>query len=74
VFALYEGGALDRETYEAHLTGVASALVTPGGSAFWQDQRHTYPPSFAKVVDERVAAGDLPDILGYPFFQLDESN
>jgi hypothetical protein len=74
ICALYESGALDRDTYEAHLTGLACHLVTPGGSAFWQDQKHFQPSAFAKVIDERIAAGGLTDLLlGNPFFQLDES-
>lgn len=60
VFAQYEAGQLEQETYEAYLCWFASLIVTPGGSAWWEDSaRPILLPRMVAVVDQRVAGGDL---------------
>ena len=71
-FALYESGSLDREIYEPSLAGLAAHLVTPGGSAFWNEHRDFLPSHFKEAVEQRMARGSLPDILEHPYFQIVE--
>ena len=63
VFAQYETGQLETETYESYLHWFSSIIATPGGSAWWES---TARPIFLKrmlvVVDKRIAVHDLPDI------------
>ena len=72
ILALYEGGSLEFSTYKVHLSGFAAQVVTPGGAALWKEVRELFPEPFVAAVEERIAAGDLPDILASPYFTMDE--
>jgi len=72
ILALYEGGSLELETYSSHLSGFAGQLVTPGGAALWKELRGLFPKAFVAALEERIAAGGLPDIMASPYFAMDE--
>ena len=72
VFALYEEGQLDRQTYEDYLTWFACHVATPGGNAFWKDMSPFLVKGAAAAVDERLAHGDVPDLLRHEFYSLDD--
>ena len=64
VFAQYETGQLEHETYEAYLAWLASLIITPGGSAWWEDMaRPVFMARMIVAVDERVSKGGLPEVL-----------
>jgi hypothetical protein len=70
-FALYESGALEEETYRAYLDFFAGFLATPGGAAFWSEYRSSFPPRMSVAVDDRLAAGGLPNILEMPSYRAE---
>jgi hypothetical protein len=70
-FALYESGALEAETYRAYLDFFAGFLATPGGAAFWSEYRSIFPPRMSEAVDDRLAAGGLPNILEMPSYRAE---
>ena len=71
VWAQFDSGQLDTETYEAYLLWFSSIIATPGGKAWWDEvARSIYVSSQVVAVDNRVAHGDLPDILRMPAFSL----
>ena len=72
VFALYDEGQLDRQTYEDYLSWLACQVATPGGSAFWADMSPFLVKGAAAAVNERLGRGDLPDILQLEFYRLDD--
>jgi hypothetical protein len=63
VFALYEAGTLEEETYQTYLTLFAAWVNTPGGAAWWTDINPLYTPRMVEAMRVRVEAGDLPDLL-----------
>ena len=68
VFAQYEAGQLDPETYESYLSWFASVISTPGGSNFWEEMRPVYVSRMVKEVDRRIAEGGVYDICNLPQF------
>jgi hypothetical protein len=72
VVALYQAGALDRETFVAHLTGLACHINTPGGARLWEEQRDYYPQRLVDALEERIVEGGLPEMLNNAFYQLDD--
>jgi hypothetical protein len=62
VFALYEEGQLDEDTYEGYLVWFSCQAATPGGSVWWEETRQFLVKGAAAAVDARLAQGGLPDI------------
>ena len=73
-FAQYEAGQLDTETYESYLSWLASIIVTPGGSNWWEETRPVYLSRMVKVVDRRIADGGLNDIRKMPQFECPDGD
>jgi hypothetical protein len=72
-FALYESRQLEKSTYAAYLNWFAAAVATPGGSVWWETTgRSIFVPAMVAAVDERLAAGGLPDIRELPALRLDD--
>jgi hypothetical protein len=63
VFALYEAGTLEEETYSAYLNFFAAILCTPGGAAWWAAVSTLYTPRMVLAVNAKVKAGHLPNFL-----------
>ena len=64
VFAQFESGQLESETYEAYLLWFSSLIKTPGGSAWWEETaRPIFMGRMLVAVDDRIVKGDLPEIL-----------
>jgi hypothetical protein len=61
--ALHEAGTLDDETFRAYRDHFAGSMSTPGGAAFCEAARLTYPAHVVKSIEERIAKGELPDVL-----------
>jgi len=72
VFALYEEGQLEHQTYEDYLTWFACHVATPGGNASWKEISPFLVKGAAAAVNERLGRGDLPDILQMKAFRLNE--
>ena len=72
VFALYEEGQIDRQTYEDYLTWFTCQAATPGGRAVWAESSPFLVKGAAAAVNERLERGDLPDILKLQLFSLDD--
>jgi hypothetical protein len=70
-FALYESGALEEETYQAYLEFLVGQLSTPGGAAYWSEYGAMFPHRMSAAIDARIEAGDLPNVLELPSYQLD---
>jgi hypothetical protein len=70
-FALYESGALEKETYQAYLEFLVGQLATPGGAAYWSEYRSIFPERMSAAIDTRIEAGDLPNFLELPSYRLD---
>jgi hypothetical protein len=71
-FALHEAGTLEEEIYASHRDFLCACLATPGGSEFWADVRVVYWPRLVKSIDERIAAGGIPDLSAQTaFFRRD---
>lgn len=72
VFALYEEGQIDGQTYQDYLTWFACQAATPGGRAAWAESSPFLVKGAAAAVNERLERGDLPDILKLQLFSLDD--
>lgn len=73
VWAQYVSGQLEKETYEPYLLWFSSLVQTPGGKAWWDEvARPIYVSSQVEAVDDRIARGDLPDLLQMPAFETRE--
>ena len=71
VFAQFENGQLESETYEAYLLWFTSLVSTPGGSYIWNDSmRPVFVPKMVSVVDERLGQGNVVNILEQAQYQL----
>ncbi len=66
--ALHDSGSLDDETFRAYRDYFAGLLATPGGTAYWSDNRSGYPGHMVASVEQRLAEGGLPDLLSSPTF------
>jgi len=64
--ALFESRSLDEATFRAYRDHFASLLATPGGAAFWEQVRLTYPRHVVASVEERLESGSVPDALANP--------
>jgi hypothetical protein len=73
VFALYEEGELDRQTYEDYLTWFACQVATPGGNALWKEMSSFLAKGAPAAVNERLGRGDVPDILQLRLFSPEDS-
>ncbi len=72
VFAQFESGQLESETYEAYLLWFSSLIKTPGGSAWWEETaRPIFMGRMLVAVDDRIVKGDLPEILGMAGYRDD---
>jgi hypothetical protein len=71
VFALYESGELEEETYQAYLAFFVGQLITPGGAAYWSEYRSFFPKRMYRAVDARIEGGKVSNFLELPSFQLD---
>ena len=64
IFAQYDSGQLDEETYVAYLKFFTSLAVTPGGSSWWaQSGRPVFVPSMVKAIDDQISSGEYPELL-----------
>lgn len=64
VFAYYENGQLDEETYRAFLAFFSGLAATPGGSRWWEEVgRAVLPGKMIAAVDECIARGAFPELL-----------
>jgi hypothetical protein len=62
VFARYETGQLEEETYQAYLNWYASLVSTPGGRRWFDETvRPIYAPQMVLAVDARIHEGGLFD-------------
>lgn len=74
VFALYETGQLEEETYTDYLNWFCALAVTPGGSHWWESVgRPVFVKKMVAVVDKCIAHGGIMDITQLAIFQFDES-
>ena len=70
IFAQYESGQLEHETYQSYLTWFASQITTPGGRAWWEDSgRAIFLTRMVTMVDKRLAEENLGDIRKLAQFQ-----
>ena len=73
IFALYESGQLEEHVYLAYLNWFSSIVATPGGGAWWQIVgRPIFVQSMVMAVDDRLSAGEVPDIRQIPGFSVEE--
>ena len=64
VFAQFENGQLEDETYNAYLAYFSGQVATPGGSRWWEEVgRLIYPGKMVAAVDECIAKGAFPEVL-----------
>lgn len=64
IFAQYDSGQLDEETYLAYLNFFTSLAATPGGGVWWeQSARPVFVPSMVAAVDEHMSSGNYPELL-----------
>ena len=71
VFAQFENGQLEQETYDAYLLWFGSLISTPGGAYIWNESlRPVFVPKMVKVVDERLLRGALVNVLEQAQYQL----
>ena len=64
VFAQFENGQLEAETYKAYLAFFSGLVATPGGSRWWEEVgRPIYVGKMVAAVDERIAKGGFPEVL-----------
>ncbi len=71
VYARYETGQLEDETYKAYLGWYACLIATPGGARWFDDiVRPIYVPSMVAEVDARVREGGLVDATTLPAYQV----
>ncbi len=72
-FALHEAGQLEEETYQAYLRWFAANVATRGGQAWWEEiGRPIYTRRMVIAVEERLAAGDLPDVGALYLNRMDD--
>jgi hypothetical protein len=70
-FALYEGGTLEEETYQAYLNYIAAQIATPGGGKRWAETSPFYTARMVAALNERLRQGDHGDVLSdSPFVRL----
>ncbi len=70
VYARYERGQLERQTYDAYLGWYACLVATPGGGRWLDDVvRPIYVSSMVEAVDARVRQGGLFDATLLPGYQ-----
>jgi len=64
VFAQFENGQLEDETYNAYLAFFSGLVATPGGSRWWEEVgRPIYVGKMVAAVDECIAKGAFPAVL-----------
>jgi hypothetical protein len=68
-FALWESGALEDETYHAYLDFFATNVSSPGGAAWWSRARAIYMQRMVQHFDDRLARGDIPELLETPVYR-----
>lgn len=69
IFAQFENGQLEDETYNAYLAFFTGLVATPGGSRWWEDVgRPIYVGKMVAAVDKSIMEGRYPNVLvgGYP--------
>ena len=70
VYARFEKGQLEKETYNAYLNWYCCLVATPGGSKWFNDTaRPTYVPAVVKAVDGRIEEGGLLDATSLPVYR-----
>jgi len=69
--AMHEAGALPDESHEPYRTWVAAVLSTPGGGNFWSEWKATYNIGMTTTLQQRMAEGELPNVLEFPQYQLE---
>ena len=75
VFALHQARQLDESVYNTYLSWYAAIIQTPGGQVWWHTVgRPIFVPEMVSAVEERLSAGNLPNILELPGFGPDVSN
>ena len=71
VYARYEKGQLEDETYRAYLDWYSCLIATPGGARWFDDiARPIYVPSMVAEVDFRVKKSGLVDATTLPAYQV----
>jgi hypothetical protein len=67
VFAHFENGQLEDETYAAYLAYFSALVSTPGGTRWWEEiGRPIFVAKMVAAVDARVARGGLGNPLEWP--------
>jgi len=63
IFAHYENGQLEDETYNAYLAFISGLVATPGGSRYFEEVgRLLLPGKMVVAVDECIAKGAFPEM------------
>ena len=64
IFAQYDSGQLDKETYLAYLNFFTSLAVTLGGGSWWKlSGRPVFVPNMVAAVDSHISAHDYPELI-----------
>ena len=64
VFAQFEAGHLEKETYQGYLDNYASAVSTTGGRKWYEEcVKPIYIARMVEAVDQRLLEGNLFDLL-----------
>lgn len=75
VFAQYENGQLEDDTYVAYLLFFTAIVASPGGNIWWQNiGRPIFVTKMVSAVDEQLIKGGHPDIGPMYSELLDESD
>ncbi len=75
VFAHFDNGQLEDETYYVYLAFFSGLVATPGGSRWWEEVgRPIFVRSAVAAVDECIAKGAFPEVLQriYPMPDVDD--
>ena len=70
LYAQFENGQLEPETYGAYLLWFSSVISTPGGKEWWEDTaRPIFLGRMLEAVDTRIRQGQLPNIREFAQFR-----
>lgn len=73
VFALYDTGQLEEETYADYRNYFCALVATPGGAFWWETTgRPIFVKKMVAVVDQRVAEGENFDMTQRPHLNIDK--
>ena len=64
LYAQYQNGQLEEETYTAYLRFFCSLIAQEGGQHWWEESaRPVYVPSMVAAVDAHLATGEYPNLM-----------